>query len=111
MPSKSKTVRESQKVTLETAISKRQADLKETGLANDAIRKDPKLKQLKAKLRETHRRLDSIAALEKKKEDLVQKKKENAEKKREKKLKAKDKSAEAPAKGGKKEKKEKKKKQ
>jgi len=80
MPSKSKSVREAQKEYYETAISKRRAALKEQGLDNDRIQKDPKLKKLKASLRQVHGTLDAIAEKAKLNELLAQRKKEKAEK-------------------------------
>ncbi len=79
MPSKSKSVREAQKEYYETAISKRREALKEQGLDSGRIQKDPKLRQLKASLRQIHGTLGAIAAKEKLNEMLVQRKKEKAE--------------------------------
>lgn len=79
MPSKSKTVREAQKAHYESSISARRAFLKEKDLDEPGIKKDPKLKQLRAKLAQINKSLKAISALEKQNEALALRKKEKAE--------------------------------
>jgi len=113
MPSNTKSARESQKALLETAIAERRDALKQKGLDGEKVRKDPRLKQLLAKLRQIQRALVAIQAKVKKNEDLARRKKEKAEQKADepkKKGKPKKKGAKKSAESGKKAKKEKKKK-
>jgi hypothetical protein len=79
MPSKSKSAREAQKVQCETAISARRDELKEKGLDQAAIKKDPRLKQLLAKFRQIQKTLLAIQAKADLNEKLAQRKKEKAE--------------------------------
>ena len=112
MPSKTESVRQSQKTHYETAVSERRKSLKEKGLDEVKIRKDPRIKQLLAKLRQITKALVAIKAKETKNEELIQRKKEKAEQKAEKpKKKGKSKKkAEKSADSGKKTKKKEKKK-
>ena len=79
MPSKAKSVRETQKAQCEAAISARRAALKEKGLDDATIKKDPKLKQLLAKARQIQGTLKAIQAKADLNEKLAQRKKEKAE--------------------------------
>jgi len=79
MPSKSREVRESQKKHFETSITTRRAFLKEQGLEAATMKKDPRLKQLRAKLSQINKSLKAITDLEKQNEALALRKKEKAE--------------------------------
>jgi hypothetical protein len=80
MPSKSKETILLQKSDYETAFEKRQKELKDSGLPKDAIRKNAALRHLKAKVRESNRRLLAISGIEKKIEELTIHKAKKAEK-------------------------------
>ena len=71
MSSKSKQSREDQKVYWEEKLNQRISVLTEKGLDPTGIAKDGAVKQLRAKLRETHARLKAIADLEKKAEEMA----------------------------------------
>ena len=79
MPSKARSVRETQETYYESAIESRRALLIERGMDKDRIRKDPHLKHLQAGLRRTAKRIGAIQALEKQKEELALRKKEKLE--------------------------------
>ncbi len=79
MPSKTRTVREQQIQSFESSISNRLASLKEKGLDSAQIKKDPKMKQLRARLSQTKKSLLAISTLENQKEALALRKKEKEE--------------------------------
>jgi hypothetical protein len=81
MPSKLRSVRETQKKSYEAAIEKRRGLLIERGIDKDGIRKDPHLKRLQAALRKTLMRLRAVEALEKQEEALALRKQQKLEKK------------------------------
>ena len=81
MPSKTRKTIEIQKGLYESAIKKRQAELKTLESGDSKISKDTKLKHLKAKVRKADRRLLTVSKLEKQIEDLASRKKEKADKK------------------------------
>ena len=64
MPSEERTAREAQKRDNEKALAQRIAILKERGLDDDAMRKDSRLRHLRAELRRTNRRLSRISQIE-----------------------------------------------
>ena len=113
MPSKTRSVRETQKSTCEAAIAARQAALRAKGVTQAAIAKDPTLKALLAKFRQIQRTLSAIRAKEEKNEELAQRKQEKAAQpklsKAEKKAKGGKKAEQQTQQSGKKAKKEKKK--
>lgn len=71
MASKLRTAREAQKAIWEAELSKRIEWLNENGVDGDKVKKDTTVRMLKAKLRETKFRLSTIAAYEKKLEDMA----------------------------------------
>ena len=79
MASKAQGVRETQKGYYEGTIEKRRDLLIEKGVDKALIQKDPYLKHLRAKLRQTNKRLSTIQALENQKEALVLRKKQKLE--------------------------------
>jgi len=79
MPSKTREVRERQVSSFETSISNRLALLKEKGADSAQIKKDPKIKHLRARLARTKKSLVAISKLEQQKEALALRKKEKAE--------------------------------
>ncbi|MFH1351677.1 MAG: hypothetical protein ABII26_12200 [Pseudomonadota bacterium] len=79
MSLKAKEIIVSQKSYYETAIAKRQNELKDQGLEDNTIRKDSSIRHLKAKVRQTNRRLHAITSIEKKMEALALRKKEGSE--------------------------------
>lgn len=71
MASKLRTAREAQKVLWEAELSRRTEFLNGKGLGGEEIAKDTTVKKIKAKIRETAFRLSTIAAYEKKLEDMA----------------------------------------
>lgn len=71
MASKLRTAREAQKAFWEAELSKRIEWLNGKGVDGDRVAKDAVVKKIKAKLRETAFRLSTIAAYEKKLEDMA----------------------------------------
>ncbi|MFY9398590.1 MAG: hypothetical protein WAR22_09535 [Desulfomonilia bacterium] len=71
MASKLRSVRESQKTYWVDKLGRRREELGATGLDEKAIEKDTVVKMLRAKVRETTRRLAAIAAREQKLEDMT----------------------------------------
>ncbi len=102
MPSKSKETILSQKSYYETAFEKRQKEMRDSGLPEDAIRKNASLRHLKAKVRESNRRLLAISGMEKKIEDLAVHKAKKAEKTAEKETAPKKSKQQTPEEKGKK---------
>lgn len=78
MPSKTREARVDQKVSLESELSQRLADLTEKGRKSDKLTRDPKVRKLRAQLRKTTNRLEVIAAKEKKIEEMAKAKAEKA---------------------------------
>ena len=71
MASKDKTARLSQKALYEKQLNARIFSLKEKGIASASIAKDTVVRNLRAMLRETEKRLSAIAALEAKKDEMA----------------------------------------
>lgn len=71
MASKLRSAREAQKIYWQTKLSERIEELKGKGLEGAGIDKDPIIRELKAKVRESSFRLNSIGAREKKLEDMA----------------------------------------
>lgn len=103
MPSESKQARERQKEYYQGAVRKRRDLLVERGVDKDRIPKDPHLKHLQAELRKTVKRLGTLKALEKKKEEMALRKQRKLEAKTE------EQPAESPKQSKKEQKKDKKK--
>ena len=84
MSSKSKAIILSQKDYYEAAFDKRLKELKDKDISEDDIQKNATLRHLKAKVRESNRRLRAIYNIEKKISEIasrkVKKGKKNAEK-------------------------------
>lgn len=78
MGSQDKTVREEQKILAEKKVQHRLAQLRDEGLDQKAIIKDPVLKAMKAKLRQADSRLQTIAGVEKRTAELARIKAERA---------------------------------
>jgi len=79
MPSESTQARETQKEYFEKAIKRRRRLLVEKGVDKARIPKDPHLKHLQAKLRQTAKRLRALKALEEQKEALAHRKQKKRE--------------------------------
>jgi len=79
MPSKVRSVRETQKNQVESAIERRRNLLIDRGVDKARVRKDPYLRHLQAALRQTRKRLGALEALEKQKEALALRKEKLAE--------------------------------
>lgn len=103
MPSESKQARETQKEYYQGAIESRRNLLVERGVDKKRIPKDPHLKHLRAKLRQTAKRLSALKALEEQKEALALRKQQKLE------AKTAEKPADSPEDSKKKQKKAKKK--
>lgn len=71
MGSKSKQTREDQRTYWETKLSQRLSVLTEKGTESEKIKRDPGIKKIRAKLRKTQGRLQSIADSEKKTEEIA----------------------------------------
>ncbi len=71
MPSKGKEERLEQKAYWEEKLSQRLAQLKEDGVEPGKAAKNTVVKQIRAKLRETNNRLEAIANLEKKVQEMA----------------------------------------
>lgn len=71
MASKLRTAREAQKAFWEAELSKRIEFLNGKGLDGDSVTKDTAVKKIKAKIRESAFRLSTIAAYEKKLEEMA----------------------------------------
>jgi hypothetical protein len=84
MPSKSKAITLSQKSYYEAAFDKRLKELKDKGISEDDIQKNATLRHLKAKVRESNRRLRTIYNIEKKIAELAVRKAKKEEEKAEK---------------------------
>ncbi len=76
MSSKTKAARLEQKKYWETKLEERLNFLKDNGVAPQKAAKDPAVRKLRAKIRETEARLQAIEALEKKKEEMAKRKAE-----------------------------------
>ena len=79
MASKAQGVRETQKGYYEVTIERRRNLLIEKGVDKARIKKDPYLRHLRARLRQTNKGLSTLQALENQKEALVLRKKEKLE--------------------------------
>jgi hypothetical protein len=86
MGSKSRQTREAQKAYWENQLNRRLSLLKEKGVEPEQIEKDLEVKRLKAEIRKTDSRLRTIAAKEKKVQDMAaaREKKAAAQEKKEK---------------------------
>ena len=85
MGSKTKQTREDQRSYWETKLSQRLSVLSERGMESEKITKDPGVRKIRAKLRQTQGRLKAIAESEKKAAEIAQTKAEkNAAPKKEK---------------------------
>ncbi|MGC9324982.1 MAG: hypothetical protein ACP5G0_09590, partial [Desulfomonilia bacterium] len=71
MASKGRTVREGQKTYWENKLSQRIGELNEKGIQQDSVEKDPVIKKIRAKLRETNARLVAISGREAKIEEMA----------------------------------------
>jgi len=118
MPSRIRSTRQAQVRRCQEEIRKRLADLKERGAEKAVVQKDPKLRQMRARLRQLQKALLAILAIDKKNESLAVRKQERAARKlleknqpKASKKKAEAAEAEKKSKKDKKEKKEKKKKE
>ncbi len=76
MASKLRTAREAQKAFWEAELGRRIEFLNGRGFDDGRIERDPTVKKIKAKIRETAFRLSTIAAYEKKLEDMARLKEE-----------------------------------
>lgn len=110
MPSKGKEERLEQKAYWERKLSQRLAQLKEEGVEPGKVVKDTVVKQIRARLRETNNRLETIANLEKKAQEMAAAKAEKLATPKVKKSKKKDAEEEAESKRQQKKKKKKEKK-
>ncbi len=95
MPSKTREVREQQRRNFETSISNRLTLLKEKGKDGIQIKRDPKVKHLRARLSQIKKSLVAISKLEQQNETLALRKKEKEENPPEKQKKGKSASAKA----------------
>ena len=71
MASKGKEERSEQKAYWEEKLSQRLAELKEQGVESATVTRDTTVRQLRAKLRETNKRLETIVNREKKVQDMA----------------------------------------
>jgi hypothetical protein len=76
MASKSKQSRLEQKIFWEEKLHQRLAELEEKGLSPKEAAKDPTIQSLRAKLRETNKRIEAIEDKEKKIEEMAKLKSE-----------------------------------
>jgi len=79
MASKARGVRETQKGYYEATIERRRNLLIENGGDKDGIQKDPYLRHLRARLRQTNKGLSTLQALKNQQEALVLRKKQKLE--------------------------------
>ena len=110
MPSKGKEERSEQKAYWEEKLSQRLAELKEKGVESGKAAKDTAVRQIRAKLRETNNRLETIGNLEKKVQEMIVTKAEKLAAPKEKKSKKKGVTEESESKRQQKKKKKKEKK-
>ena len=108
MASKSKEVREDQKGYWENKLNERLSELAGRGLEPQRIAKDTTVKKIRAKIRTSNARLEAVALLEKKVEELARIKSEKAAEPKKEKTK-KQKGAEKAPESSKRQKKKKKK--
>jgi hypothetical protein len=85
MASKSKEARQDQKIYWESKLEERLAFLKDKGVGKEGTAKDTRIRQIRAKLRETDLRLRVIEGKEKKNEEVVHLKAERSAEKKNKK--------------------------
>ncbi len=78
MGSKSKEARLAQKAYWESKLEQRLQDLAQKGVDAQKAAKDPKVRHLRAKLRETMARIEAIEAMERKNQEMAKKKAEKA---------------------------------
>ena len=71
MGSKTKQTREDQRSYWETKLSQRLSVLSERGMESEKITKDPGVRKIRARLRQTQSRLKAIADSEKKAEEIA----------------------------------------
>ncbi len=81
MSSKTRKTIEVQKGFYESAFQKRQAELKTLESDDSKISKNPKLRHLKAKVRQANRRLLAVSKIEKQIQELASRKRGKADKK------------------------------
>ena len=81
MSSKTRKTIEVQKGFYESAFQKRQAELKTLESDDSKISKNPKLRHLKAKVRQANKRLLAVSKIEKQIEELASRKRGKADKK------------------------------
>ena len=70
MPSKSREARIQQRDYWQEKLNRRISELKEKSPESDEVKKDVLVREFRAKLRETEKRLKAIGGLEKKKEEM-----------------------------------------
>ncbi len=90
MASKGKEERLEQKALWEEKLSQRLAELKENGVEAQKVAKDTVVRQIRARLREANHRLETIAKMEKKVQEMIVAKAEKLAAPKEKKSKKKD---------------------
>jgi len=74
MGSKTKEVRLAQKAYWESKLKERLQDLAQKGVETQKAARDPQVRHLRAKLRETAARIEAIEAIERKNQEMAQKK-------------------------------------
>ena len=90
MASKGKEERSEQKAYWEERLSQRLSELKENGVESGSVARDAAVRQIRAKLRETNKRLETIVNLEKKVQEMIVTKEEKLAAPKEKKSKKKE---------------------